>query len=227
MKPWSKPPSSTRFRRTGYEIAHRFPTAFEFRYGCVGKCQVEIVELLRWVRNQRLRMLRAANAAIRLFGDDEISVVVKSGDIIAQQDRAALAKSAEVEFRRGAFIKPADIAHRNRGQKAFRPHDYRLSAKENFAGMNLLVLALAIAAVNIRLGQHDELEPRQHGQLRDLIDADARAELGRRGRTERAGFELQIAYRRQRGRSRNGGSCGIGFGDRLRNRLRVRDTGQR
>jgi hypothetical protein len=45
--------------------------------------------------------------------------------------------------------------------------------------VNLLVRAFTVAAVNVRLGLNEELEPGQHGQFSDLIDTDARTEFWR------------------------------------------------
>ena len=41
VKPWSKPPSITRFRRSGYDSDQRLPTAFELKYGCVRGCEID------------------------------------------------------------------------------------------------------------------------------------------------------------------------------------------
>jgi hypothetical protein len=53
-----------------------------------------------------------------------------------------------------------------------------LGAHKNFAGMNLFIPAIAVAAVNIWLGENQQFEPWHDSQFSDLIDADARAELG-------------------------------------------------
>src|SRR5579862_1991682 len=167
---------------------------------------------------ERLTELCPAHASLRFLGHNEISVVMKSRDVVAHKDRSTLAKRSEVEFRRGTLIQTASIADGDGRPRLIGRDEHNLRANEYFAGVD--PAGSARAAVNVRLGLNGELEPGQHGQFSDLIDPRASVEFRGNGCAERAGFELKIADWRQRRRCRNGRSGGIcvryGIGGALR-----------
>ncbi len=131
-----------------------------------------------------------------MLRNDEVGIEMESGHIVAEEKSAALPKSSEVEFRGWALIDAANVTHGNSGTQGiigFALNQNTLCPQENFTSMDFLVSAPAVAAVDIRLGQHQELQPGDNGQFRYLVDADTGAEFRRRDGSETARLELKVA----------------------------------
>ena len=161
------------------------------------KCQSSpdsVIFFTEWENGKRLAELRPPDTTLRLLGHDEIAVVMKARDVLAQENGATFAKRSEVELRCRTLVQPSNIADGNSRPCVVPPQKYSLRADKDFAKVNLFIDAEA--AVNVRLGLNEEFQSGQHGQFSDLIDTNARAEFRRSGRAERAGFKLKIAYRR-------------------------------
>src|ERR1700722_16142563 len=121
---------------------------------------------------------------------------MKARKIRAHKNSPALPERSEVELRGGALIEPSDVTRRDGRVRIVARHDDGLRAHKRFAGVNLFVFAFAVAAVDVRFRLNQELEPGQHSQFSDLINADASTEFRRGHGTKAARFELQITHGR-------------------------------
>lgn len=61
---------------------------------------------------QRLRDLRPPDSEFSFLGDDEIGIKMKTCQVVAHEERTALAKRADVKFRGRTLVKSANLAHR-------------------------------------------------------------------------------------------------------------------
>jgi hypothetical protein len=88
VRPGSNPASSTRLFLTGYETAHKFPTAFLLVSGCV-KCQSSPATVSRPSGRNResLAELSSAYYAFGLFGKNPVDVEVETCEAVIQQDQ--------------------------------------------------------------------------------------------------------------------------------------------
>jgi hypothetical protein len=63
---------------------------------------------------ESLTELSAANDAIGLFRKDAVDVEVEATEVIAHQDQHTIPERADVDLRRRAFVKAADVTQAHR-----------------------------------------------------------------------------------------------------------------
>src|SRR5579859_658368 len=128
--------------------------------------------LLKRMRNRNgLAKLRPSHVVVAKFVQHAVQVEVEAGQIVADQQNQAVLRRAEVHVGRSAGVNMFEVAEGDRRTPALAGQRHRLPTEENISGIKLLYRTEP--AVDQGLALHQELQPRMHRQLRDLIDAHA------------------------------------------------------
>ena len=97
---------------TGYETAHKFPTAFLLVSGCV-KCQSSPATVSRPSECEIERVWPNCPRRITPLVCSEknaIDVEVETCEVVTHQDQCAIPERADVDFRRGTRVETANVA---------------------------------------------------------------------------------------------------------------------
>ena len=165
---------------------------------------------LQRVRNREaLAELAPADAAFVEFVEHGIRVVVKSLHIRAGQEHHGISGAAEIKFGCATVVDAVEVADRKRRLGTFARADDGLRPQEYFG---YAVCALPRhTGVNDGFAGREKFQPGVNGKFHYLVRREARGKFGRVARAGEARFKLQIAFRRKRGGSGNGGTAWVCF----------------